>query len=642
MLAKLGNLLVDENKINKYKKISFVLFLVGLFLFISFPLLSNRIFIIEKLIKNSQGLNNQLNFNFYQNSVKSYFDMISKNNNNDQNSYSNLSPKTINLDTLFQNIFNSPNNSEDIFTTEINSLRGDRTRFIMINLIFDNNNSTSASASSKFNSFPIYSLINHFSVKENYHWLAKDIQFNFIPKTLFYNKPEITIEKLTTGTWNKKIKEGQSCECILNFDLNQFDFENINHFLIKINGANSESVDMDYYKMMFDNLIQFFPEDRITTVSPVFSYFLKFYVLKNVLRNVGYWIQGLFPKENNNLIKYDDDFIYFLENIFNNYLLVGNKINTNHLLISKGFNSMLIKIINSKSKNNKSLSADATSTEIGKYNDKEFLNSKKYRDAFNFLLAMERIIKGISKNEIDLFRGEYHYLLSNSHSFVGVGFFLFIPVLCVLKVFYEILDRIYTVENKLYSTTLNSDTISASKIISSLLFSYTIQMIILLHIQNIQQFIEFSYSSTFYHLVFVIFIISFISFYKMSLNRHEEVLVENILRLVMALNCFNYLFVNNGLGLLVTVIILPVELLLILLNDRNKYSLQIILITVITLCLLLNQNFIEVMVLNFVNHMNNVYPLICIILMFLISRINIVIIKQINIRQRINEKLKTD
>ena len=40
MLAKLGNLIINENKINSYKKLSHILLILGILIFIVLPLLS--------------------------------------------------------------------------------------------------------------------------------------------------------------------------------------------------------------------------------------------------------------------------------------------------------------------------------------------------------------------------------------------------------------------------------------------------------------------------------------------------------------------------------------------------------------------------------------------------------------------------
>jgi hypothetical protein len=70
MLAKLGNVLINENKISKYKKLSLYVFIVGMILFFGMPFLSDKIFITEKQSKNSEIFYNQFKSDFFSSELK--------------------------------------------------------------------------------------------------------------------------------------------------------------------------------------------------------------------------------------------------------------------------------------------------------------------------------------------------------------------------------------------------------------------------------------------------------------------------------------------------------------------------------------------------------------------------------------------
>ena len=65
MLTKVGNVLVNEDRISVNKKYSFYLFFIGVVLFFSLPFLTNKIFITEKQMKNSQVFYNQFTHEFF-------------------------------------------------------------------------------------------------------------------------------------------------------------------------------------------------------------------------------------------------------------------------------------------------------------------------------------------------------------------------------------------------------------------------------------------------------------------------------------------------------------------------------------------------------------------------------------------------
>jgi hypothetical protein len=585
MLAKFGNVLLNESKIEKYKKISSLLFFLGILVFLFLPLFSNRIFIVEKQLKNSDIFFNQIEINFFF-----------------QKAQEILKVKKHNLNSV-----------------EINSQRGERNKFIMINSIYDANSNRISDL------YPIYFLIYHFSISDNIRWLTKDIQFNFIPREQFYLNSKIILEDLTSDK-NNKVKEGQMIHSVINIDFSQLRFEENEKILMKINGANSENIDMDFYKTFYDNFLKSgYLEENLSTIESSFKERNKFY-LRNILYNIGSLIVGLVPKDPSNYIEYTSDYLYFLENIFENYFIANEQINTNHLLISQGFNSILIKA-------QKNYQAHEGTKQITKVN-----LSQTFKKAFEFVCLMERVIKNMSKSEIENFRGDFNYILTNSHSFVGIGFFLFIPILCVIKIFYQLLEIIYNNDVKIYIS--DNCRIQSSKVIGLSLVCFTLQILLFLHIKEIKVYVEFSLISTFYHLLIINLLVPFVFLRQMDLNKWEEKFLDNILRFAIALNCFNFLFVNFGFGLIMTVVFLPLEACLIYIHNKlNRTFLQIFLISILIYSVIYDKVILETLLENYSQHMNNPYPLLSFLLVFLNLRLNLIFRRWLNLEDRIATSL---
>jgi hypothetical protein len=255
----------------------------------------------------------------------------------------------------------------------------------MINLIYDKN-LYKKEIIKKANSL-FYFLMKYLSDYEQIQWLGKDIQINYITSELFYDNPNEAYEKLTNGKYNKLISKGMTIDGILNIDLNEFDIENIEKLLIKFNGVNSELVDMDYLTMFIQSLKTKYKKNGIFSVT---NYILPDKIkdiLKLVFDNIGILFKNFIK-----IKTYSKNIIYLIENIFENFFMINEKINTNHIFISNNYNSILFKI---KSNNN----------EIN-----SIINEKKINDYYSITNSLYIYLKIINNVEIDIFRGEYHYL----------------------------------------------------------------------------------------------------------------------------------------------------------------------------------------------------------------------------------------
>ena len=233
MLERAGSVIFDESKLDKYKKITNYIFLIGILSIIAIPLLGENNYIIEKQLKDAQINSSIKNKEQFILLLKQYFEMTSEESINDS------------IYIFCEEIFTqSPNISYNkIISKFFHSPRGEKVKFMIINLIYDKN-LYNREIIKKANSL-FYFLMKYLSEYEQIQWLGKDIQINYITSELFYNHPKEAFEKITNGKYNKLVSKGMIIESILNIDLNEFDVENIGQFLIKSNGVNSEYVDME-------------------------------------------------------------------------------------------------------------------------------------------------------------------------------------------------------------------------------------------------------------------------------------------------------------------------------------------------------------------------------------------------------------
>ena len=615
MLTKVGSIFFNEEKLPKYKKLSGILFIIGIIAIIAFPYLNEETYIVEKLLKNSAMIGVQMNTEMFNTCQKKYF-------------YSSVKEAQKDFDLYFSKQIFDPDNAERIYSKNFLAPRGDKKKFIMINLIYQKN-PFDVNKANKANSL-FYTLMHFLSNKDNVTWLAKNVQFNYVPAKLFYENINEAYELLTSGKHNSLVAIGQGIDAIINFDLNEFDIENFHKFLFKINGMDSENVDMDYYKAIVDNLsVTFKKNSMFTTNEQVFSDSFKD-SLRNTFVSIGSFVSGFLPKINGEDMKYfyAKTYLYLLENIFDNFFMMNNQINLNHMFISKNFNSMLIKIIPKGS--------DGIPSDNRAIANKEKHISRNGNEAFGFVVAMERTIKIISKNEIDLFRGQYNYVLISPKNFVGYNY-LILPILLIIRTFYELVSIIYSVEFK----SINSS-IHVSKILSMLLLSFIVSLCIMLHVKDIMLYMAYDSIKAYYLIIGVIFAISLLTLMIITSNEKESAFIDNILRFFLALNCWNFIFVNIGIGIVLTAIILPLEFGLVIQREKGRHFTQVFLVGIIIYGVLKMKLLISSMIENWNAFGNNVYIIITITTALLLYRLSLLIITEVKGKVNTVTKEKTE
>ena len=626
MLIKIGQFFLTSKKEDKLHKISEILFYLGIILIFAFPLISEQTFIEEKQLKNTPLLSRDIDKD---NFIQSYREYLSAFNHT-----ANITNQILKFCYIvLMGIENKSYNY--IYTKEIMSPRGEKLKFIQINLIYDpnlENKEIMLRANIVF-----YTILKFYSDQNNIPWLSRDIQFNFITKELFYEHPLECYELLISGKNNKKVSFGQKISGIVNIDLTEFDIDNFQKFSLRFHGINSEQIDMDYYKMIYDNFISTFASAH------------KFITHDNILSPTAINNIKLFLKFPSFLFKkfldpdlYTKYILYAINNILSNFFMINNHINTNHLLVTKNKNSILMKII-PKNITQKYTDIPYFDNKTNIFNPKK--NNSKIEQSidhnilfrYRYIIGVfELIIKGISRDEIDLFRGQYFYILLDPKVFVGY-YYLFILIFLVLRIFYELISYInyHQRNNFLYFQNTNNDynsskTIKGGKIIGGVLILSTISIVIFLHIEYIIQILNMDNINVYYLVITFVMLIQIISLILFNLNKQEEDYINELLMFIITLNCWNFIFINIGMGLFISFIILPMEYIFLHLKPIKYNIFKIIILFIIIFSTLTTKQLLSSMLYNYLIYNNNIYIIISTSLFFLSLRMELFIIMIVN------------
>ena len=600
MLEKITNQIFVEKKMKRMLKISRIAFFLGIAAVIAFPLLSKNIKIEEKQLRNTSLFARKVDYSKFSSNFKNYFYQP-----NYQDNIYNFCTQ------IFRNASNIPYNK--ILTKNILSPRGKKLHLIQINLIYDTVNNLE---NTKNTNFVFYALIKFLSDKNNIHWLAKDIQINYVSKKLFDENPKECYELLTSAKYNERLEQGKIIHAIYNFDLSEIDLENLNTFLIKIVGINSEHVDIDFYKMVLANFQTNFNnmDFKITTHEPVLSKEIK----KNILI-----VLNSFNDIIKNFVKntdYKNKYLYIIQDIINDYFLINNKITTNNILITNSFNSLLVKT-------------------IGKSNYNSI--DRKMKACYNLLGTVILMIKGMNTEEIDIFRGLYFYILSSPYQCIEYTY-LFILILMTLRGFFHLIELIYHNEYK-FIWTINSSKnkkdeeendnnyIHASRIISILFLLGLIHILLALNFDKFIELIDFNdeiYS--YYFLIGNIFMNQLFILAIIKISKSEEKFINIIIMYLQILNCWNFVFINIGIGLTMTVVIMSMEFIFLHLTMIKYCIIKIGIIGIVLFGIMSWKELIKTMINNYIKFTNNVYIIITITVILLTLRMALFIVMLMN------------
>ena len=622
MLIKLANYCLTTKKIHNCSEI---LFYFGVILIFAFPLISENTFIEEKQLKNTPLFSRDINKDNFIQCYREYLSAL----NHTMNITNEILQFCLDILTGKEN---RPYNY--IYTKEIMSPRGEKLKFIQINLIYDSklkNKDIMFRANIIF-----YTILKFYNDQNNIPWLSKDIQFNYITKELFYEHPFECYELLINGKYNKRVSYGQKISGIINIDLTEFDIDNFQKFSLRFHGINSEQIDMDYYKMIYDNFIstfasahKFITHDNILSERAIKN-------IKIFLKIPSLIFKFFFSMEPDNYIKY---ILYAINNILSNFFMINNHINTNHLLVTKSKNSILMKIIP------KNITQNHTNTPIFNNNnttnisnlDNQNNNKSKIEKSIDHTIlyryryiigVFELIFKGISRDEIDLFRGQYFYILLDPKIFVGY-YYLSILICFVIRIFYELISYIISHKNNNHSQNENKK-IRGGLIIGGLLVLSTICIVLLLHIEYIIKMLNMDNINAYYLVIIFIISLQIISLILFNLNKEEEYFINELLMFIITLNCWNFIFINIGMGLFISFIILPMEYIFLHLKSIKYNVFKIIILFIFISSTLNTSQLLNSMLSNYLIYNNNIYIIINVSLFLLSLRLELFIMMIIN------------
>jgi hypothetical protein len=622
MLIKLANYCLTTKKIHNCSEI---LFYFGVILIFAFPLISENTFIEEKQLKNTPLFSRDINKDNFIQCYREYLSAL----NHTMNITNEILQFCLDILTGKEN---RPYNY--IYTKEIMSPRGEKLKFIQINLIYDSklkNKDIMFRANIIF-----YTILKFYNDQNNIPWLSKDIQFNYITKELFYEHPFECYELLINGKYNKRVSYGQKISGIINIDLTEFDIDNFQKFSLRFHGINSEQIDMDYYKMIYDNFIstfasahKFITHDNILSERAIKN-------IKIFLKIPSLIFKFFCSMEPDNYNKY---ILYAINNILSNFFMINNHINTNHLLVTKSKNSILMKIIP------KNITQNHTNTPIFNNNnttnisnlDNQNNNKSKIEQSIDHTIlyryryiigVFELIFKGISRDEIDLFRGQYFYILLDPKIFVGY-YYLSILICFVIRIFYELISYIISHKNNNHSQNENKK-IRGGLIIGGLLVLSTICIVLLLHIEYIIKMLNMDNINAYYLVIIFIISLQIISLILFNLNKEEEYFINELLMFIITLNCWNFIFINIGMGLFISFIILPMEYIFLHLKSIKYNVFKIIILFIIISSTLNTSQLLNSMLSNYLIYNNNIYIIINVSLFLLSLRLELFIMMIIN------------
>ena len=621
MLIKLANYCLTTKKIHNCSEI---LFYFGVILIFAFPLISENTFIEEKQLKNTPLFSRDINKDNFIQCYREYLSAL----NHTMNITNEILQFCLDILTGKEN---RPYNY--VYTKEIMSPRGEKLKFIQINLIYDSklkNKDIMFRANIIF-----YTILKFYNDQNNIPWLSKDIQFNYITKELFYEHPFECYELLINGKYNKRVSYGQKISGIINIDLTEFDIDNFQKFSLRFHGINSEQIDMDYYKMIYDNFIstfasahKFITHDNILSERAIKN-------IKIFLKIPSLIFKFFFSMEPDNYIKY---ILYAINNILSNFFMINNHINTNHLLVTKSKNSILMKIIP------KNITQNHTNTPIFNNNttnisnlDNQNNNKSKIEQSIDHTIlyryryiigVFELIIKGISRDEIDLFRGQYFYILLDPKIFVGY-FYLSILICFVIRIFYELISYIISHKKNNHAQNENKK-IRGGLIIGGLLVLSTICIVLLLHIEYIIKMLNMDNIKAYYLVIIFIISLQIISLILFNLNKEEEYFINELLMFIITLNCWNFIFINIGMGLFISFIILPMEYIFLHLKSIKYNVFKIIILFIFISSTLNTSQLLNSMLSNYLIYNNNIYIIINVSLFLLSLRLELFIMMIIN------------
>ena len=546
IITKIADIVTNPQNITKFHRISGLLYIISILLFICLPYFSQKDGITEKNLRNTDIYSSNLSINQFEQNSYEFLQNLLKFVSED---------KYISKYSIIQKLFENLNinkeifdiDSEKVYSFNIPSLVNERNKYILITFIYD----TDGSLPINKNLYLVYNLLKYFENKDNYRWIAKDIKILLVSKDLYANKPKNLTKLIEDSPYFTETK----LDFALNFEIDD-DLHDSDQIILGISGKNSENIDLDFYKLIMDNLSLNFM-DHIRTFEDSISEETKT-LLESSFRFMDDSFVKMFASQftTKPYVEYEKNFIYLIESVIECFLK-PKPLNFNHLLISKNFNSLSIT----------TLGGGGTRDDL--INDKHFFYSykKKIQKNFQFFQALEKIIRGMNFVELQIFRGNYNYIMTSPSSYITFEIMFIIPLFAGIQLAYKVLENLQKLKFE------NVDVKKISTIIALLFFFY---MFMFLEIGNYSAILkQFNFNVEEYYLFILILILCYainVVIFKQILkfNKSEFMYFETIKMFLVAIMSYNIFMINYGIGLIACLFLYSFELIYSKLNEKYQ------------------------------------------------------------------------
>ena len=212
----------------------------------------------------------------------------------------------------------------------------------------------------------------------------------------------------------------------------------------------------------------------------------------------------------------------------------------------------------------------------------------------------------------------------------------------MMRIFYEFIFYINTYRSNNFKNKnlRKGERIKVGTIIGGISLLFIISLILILNIEYIIKYLHIDFINAYYLCISIILIMQMICLILLNLNDAEKKFINELLILIMTLNCWNFISINIGVGLFMSIIILPLEYLFIHLQNNNIIKISILFYLIFSTLKI--KELIFPLVFNYINYKNNTYIIISGSIFFLSLRMELFIITLINniYRKRKNNKEK--
>jgi hypothetical protein len=176
-----------------------------------------------------------------------------------------------------------------------------------------------------------------------------------------------------------------------------------------------------------------------------------------------------------------------------------------------------------------------------------------------------------------------------------------------------------------------NNTIYGSRIVGSLFFFGILYFFFMINIEEFMKLInEKKVEIAYYYMIGIIFASQLLFLFLLRLSKGEERFIDIIIMFLNVLNCWNFVFINVGIGVVMSAILMSMEFVFLHIKQVKKNLFKIGVISLILYYTLGWKELIISMVNNHIKYSNNVYTIITINVILLTLRLALFIIMLLN------------